>query len=65
MVLIVRLLKLHRNEDSNDPEVCTACFGIITTFLEGNSTKNKSYVSTMMRHIFTSSVRNHRYFIQA
>lgn len=56
LVLVVRLLNLHKTESSNDPGVCTACFAIIISFLEGNSTKNKSYVSQMMRHIFTSSV---------
>ena len=53
---MVRLLGLHRDEKSNDPEVCTACFGVITNFLEGNSKKNKMYVSSMMKHIFTTSV---------
>lgn len=56
-MLVVRLLNYHKTEDSNDPEVCTACFAIIISFLEGKSKKNKLYVSQMMRQIFTSSVR--------
>ena len=56
LVLVVRLLNMHRIEDRNDPEVCTACFGIIISFLEGKSKRNKSHMSKMMRYIFATSV---------
>ena len=57
LVLVVQLLNMHKDEIKNDPEVCTACFEIFIYFLKGNSRKNKSYITGMMRHIFTSSVR--------
>ena len=54
--MVIRLLQLHKDDKTNDQEVCTACFGIITNFLEGNSNKNKTYVSQMIHHIFTPTV---------
>ena len=54
--LVIRLLNLHKDDKSIDREVCTACFEIITAYLEGNSSRNKTHISQMISHIFTPSV---------
>jgi len=56
--ITVNILNLHKNGENYDQEVCTACFDIITSFLEGSSNKNKMYLSVMINQIFTETVRD-------
>lgn len=52
----VHLLHLHMMEHSCDELVCTACFGIIISFLHGKSCNNKVHMSLMSDHIFKPQV---------
>ena len=52
------VLELHQDIKTvmNDPEVCRVCFGVIIEYLEGNSSKNKNYITELVGFLFTDSV---------
>jgi hypothetical protein len=52
------VLELHQDVKNvkSDPEVCKVCFGVITKYLEGNSSKNKNYITELVDFLFTESV---------
>ena len=58
------VLELHQDmkesDVMSDPEVCRVCFGIIIKYLEGNSHKNKNYITELVQvgFLFTESVSN-------
>ena len=58
--LIIHLLELHKDVEketrTNDPRVCSACFRVISKYLEGKSRKNKNYVTEMVEYLFSESV---------
>lgn len=54
---MVYLVELHRDDTTNDPEICTPCFAAISKYLEGNSSKNKEYVTPMADILFSGTVR--------
>ena len=51
-------MQLHQDIASenviNDPEVCRICFGIVNKYLEGNSSKNKKYVTQLIELVLYS-----------
>ena len=54
------VLELHQDSKKgvNDPEVCRVCFGVITKYLEGKSSKSKSYITELVKlgFLFSDSV---------
>ena len=54
------VLELHQDIKAvkNDPEVCRVCFSVIIKYLEGDSSKNKSYITELVGFLFTESVSN-------
>ena len=56
--LIVYLVELHQDirKEKNDEAVCRVCFGIMSKYLEGNSRKNKRYITRMVGYLFSASV---------
>lgn len=56
MELIVYLVELHRDETSNDPEICTICFAVISKYLDGTSSKNKKSITPMANFLFSKTV---------
>ena len=56
------VLELHQDIKNvmSDPEVCRVCFGVIIKYLEGNSSKNKNYITELVQvgFLFTESVSN-------
>ena len=48
----------HDDDDEQklDQRVCTTCYGIYINFLQGNSSKNKNYVSQNIASIFSNKV---------
>ena len=60
------VLELHQDMKESDdivmsdPEVCRVCFGVIIKYLEGNSSKNKNYITELVQvgFLFTESVSN-------
>lgn len=56
--LVVHLLELHQDstKSGNDPKVCRVCFAVINEYLNGNSRKNKIYITRMVNSLFSESV---------
>ncbi len=54
--LVVYLVEIHRDETSNDPEISSACFGVISKYLEGDSVKNKKSTTPMADYLFPGTV---------
>ena len=56
------ILELHQDIENvaSDPEVCRVCFGVITEYLKGKSSKNKNYITELVNlgFLFTASVSN-------
>ena len=55
---IVYLVELHQDvaKVKNDEAVCRVCLGIMIKYLEGNSRKNKRYITHMVGYLFSTSV---------
>ena len=54
--LVVYLVELHRDDSTNDPKICTPCFAAISKYLEGDSSKNKRYITPMADILFSATV---------
>ena len=50
------VLELHQDIKMNDPEVCRVCFSVINKYLEGDSSKNKNYITELVDFLFTETV---------
>ena len=54
--MVVYLIELHRDDAVNDQEMCSACFGVISKYLEGSSSKNKRCTTPMADYLFSATV---------
>ena len=65
--LIMCVLELHQDSKKrmSDSEVCRHCFGVITKYLEGNSSKNKNYITKLVKlgFLFSDSVSSEIFFM--
>ena len=55
---IIYVVELHQDvvRVRNDEAVCRVGLGIMIKYLEGNSRKNKSYITHMVEYLFSTSV---------